>query len=65
MNKHLKELIEVANFDKQIDDLEPKISQARSELNEQIKQQEQILKNIALSLKFLITTETFKMPLQS
>ncbi len=46
MNKHLKELIEVANFDKQIDDLEPKISQARSELNEQIKQQEQILKNI-------------------
>ncbi|MCX2716225.1 C4-type zinc ribbon domain-containing protein [Helicobacter sp. MIT 21-1697] len=46
MNKHLKELIEVANFDKQIDDLEPEISQARSKLDEQIKQQEQILKNI-------------------
>lgn len=46
MNKHLQELIEVANFDKQIDDLEPKIRQVRSELDEKIRQKEQILKEI-------------------
>ncbi|RDU59505.1 zinc ribbon domain-containing protein [Helicobacter marmotae] len=47
MNKHLEELIKVASFDKQIDDLEPKISQARSGLDEKIKQKEHILKDVA------------------
>lgn len=42
MNKHLQELIQVANFDKQIDDLAPQITQVRKELDEQIKQQAQI-----------------------
>lgn len=46
MNKHLQDLIQVAYLDKQIDDLEPKIAQVRHELNETIKQREQILKNI-------------------
>ncbi len=46
MNKHLQELIQVAHFDKQIDDLEPKIAQVRHELNEKIKQERQTLKDI-------------------
>ena len=46
MNKHLQELIQVANFDKQIDDLEPKILQVRFELDGKIRQKAQILKNI-------------------
>lgn len=44
MNKHLEELIQVANLDKQIDDLEPKIHQVRHELDEKIKQKEKIIK---------------------
>lgn len=46
MNKHLRDLIEVANFDKQIDDLGPKIDEVRKELDEKIRQKNQILKNI-------------------
>lgn len=46
MNKHLQELIRIAHFDKQIDDLEPKIAQVRYELDEKIKQKEQVLKDI-------------------
>lgn len=46
MNKHLQELIQVANFDKQIDDLEPKILQVRFELDGKIRQKAQILKDI-------------------
>lgn len=46
MNKHLQELIQVANFDKEIDDLAPKIAQVRKELDEQIKQQTQVNEQI-------------------
>ena len=46
MNKHLQDLIQVAAYDIQIDELGPKIQKIRSELDEKINQQEQILKNI-------------------
>lgn len=46
MNKHLKDLIQIAYFDKQIDDLEPKIAQVRYELDEKIKQEKDMLKHI-------------------
>lgn len=46
MNKHLQELIQVASFDKQIDDLAPKIQKVREKLDEKIRLKEQVLKNI-------------------
>lgn len=46
MNKHLQDLIQVANYDIQIDELGPKIKKVRSELDEKLKLEGQILKNI-------------------
>lgn len=46
MNKHLQELIQVANFDKQIDDLVPKIALVRQELDHNIMEESKTLKLI-------------------
>lgn len=46
MNKHLQELIKVANFDKQIDDLAPQVAKVRKGLDEALKEQDQIHKAI-------------------
>ncbi|WP_394995084.1 zinc ribbon domain-containing protein [uncultured Helicobacter sp.] len=46
MNKHLQSLIQIANLDKQIDDLEPKITQARKELDSKIAQKTSTLRAI-------------------
>lgn len=46
MNKHLQSLIQIANLDKQIDDLEPKIAQARKELDSKIAQKTSTLRAI-------------------
>lgn len=46
MNKHLQSLIQIANLDKQIDDLEPKITQARKELDSKIAQKTSTLLTI-------------------
>lgn len=49
MNKHLQQLIEVANLDKEIDALEPKILEKRSKLDRMLKEKtlkEQEIENI-------------------
>lgn len=46
MNKHLQSLIQIANLDKQIDGLEPKIAQVRKELDANIAQKNSLLHTI-------------------
>lgn len=44
MNKHLSQLIEIANLDKEIDSFEPRIKEAKKELN-CIEEEEESLKH--------------------
>ncbi|PAU99350.1 hypothetical protein B9T66_07940, partial [Helicobacter sp. TUL] len=46
MNKHLQSLIQIANLDKQIDGLEPKITEVRKELDANIAQKNSLLHTI-------------------
>lgn len=57
MNKHLSELITISNFDKQIDDLLPQIALVRKELDEKIRQKEQLLKQVSALESEIATIE--------
>ncbi|MBD5167720.1 MAG: hypothetical protein HDT11_02340, partial [Helicobacter sp.] len=48
MNRYLQQLIEVAEIDKKIDSFEPRIAEAKFEVNQMIKQKDKLANEITL-----------------